>query len=139
MGMCWWVQLRRLRQLQGMSANSIVQGGGGGVCTELKPYNSTPAFVDEAAIFPKMYWGTIWCQVLPSYLSHMYHGNHNCSDRCRRFSIMTCQKEKVLDPTFHFVGEGVERVEELMIPVQVFVLGQSLTKIFFFLFFNALY
>ena len=64
----------------------------------------------------------------------MYHGNHNCSDRCRTFSIMICQKEKVLDPTFHFVGEGDERVEELMIPVQVFVLGQSLTKIFFFVF-----
>ena len=64
----------------------------------------------------------------------MYHGNHNCSDRCRTFSIMICQKEKVLDPTFHFVGEGDERVEELMIPVQVFVLGQSLTKIFFFCF-----
>ena len=64
----------------------------------------------------------------------MYHGNHNCSDRCRTFSIMICQKEKVLDPTFHFVGEGDERVEELMIPVQVFVLGQSLTPIFFSVF-----
>ena len=64
----------------------------------------------------------------------MYHGNHNCSDRCRTFSIMICQKEKVLDPTFHFVGEGDERVEELMIPVQVFFLGQSLTKIFFSVF-----
>ena len=35
-GGCWWVQLRRLRQLQGMSANSVVQGGGGGGLRRIK-------------------------------------------------------------------------------------------------------